>query len=458
MLTTSAGYKTNVKAASRQWSGKVDIYFDGEGNPATTLEASMISAIDFLEETFTEGDSPLGRVSSNEIVLILNNKDYEFTPANTGGTYYGKLVPNVKVEPYYGLMVSGAFEWIELGAFWTGDWDSPSQSVLSTVVCQDRLYKLGDKDVPLIPTQENLTQKVVFENFLEAIGVSSGDYEVDATLTTEVAIVYYPEGKVRNALTKLAQAFNCTVSMTRDNKIKVSNNQSVGASVITFSEDDMLKNVDMPQEFDKIYTDVDVIYSVHKVLPAESVLKLTDVPIPAAGITLSDLKFTKSPIAMVSYVKISKVKHVSVGTMEIGSWGINLQIVNDASADQVVDIEVFAYPLEITTDVISVRDAATYALLGEEKALSIDNYLVQSAAEATIYANLILPIVSDPSAYVEVDSRGDPSIELTDTITVDSTIAKIGTLEIIPIRLDYSNPGGLNCFILGIKKTAREAP
>jgi len=458
VISTSAGYKTNVKAASRQWSSKVDIYFDGEANPATTLTSTMISAIDFLEETFTDGDNPLGRVSSNEIVLILNNKDYDFTPTYTGGLYYGKLVPNVKVEPYYGLMVSGSFEWIPLGAYWTGDWDAPSQSVLSTVVCHDRLFKLGDKDIPLIPTQENLTQKVVFENFFRAIGLASDNYEIDATLTTEVEIVYYPEGKVRDALTKLAQAFNCTVSMTRDNKIKVSNNQTVGASVITFSEDDMLKNANIPQRFDNIYTDVDIVYSVHKVGPPESVLKLTDVPIPAAGVTLENLKFTKSPIAMVSYIKITQVKHVSIGTMEIGSWGINLQIINSASANQVIDIEVFAYPLIITTDIISVRDATAFALLGEEKALLINNYLVQSAAGATTYANLILPIVADPDAYVEVDSRGDPSIELTDTMTVDSTIAKIGTIDIIPIRLDYSNPGGVNCLILGIKKSAREAP
>ena len=458
MISTSAGYKTNVKASSRQWSGKVDIYFDGEGNSPTTLTSTMISAIDFLEETFTEGDNPLGRVSSNEIVLILNNKDYDFTAAYTSSPYYGKLVPNVKVVPYYGLMVSGSFEWISLGSYWTSDWDSPSQSVLSTVVCHDRLFKLGDKDVPLIPTQENLTRKVVFENFFRAIGLLASDSDVDATLTTEVEIVYYPEGKVRDVLTKLAQAFNCTVSMTRANKIKVSNNQTVGASVITFAESDMLKKVNMPQEFSNIYTDVDVVYSVHKVLPSEVVLKLTDVPIPAAGVTLSNLRFSKAPIAMVSYVKITQVKHVSIGIMEIGSWGISLQIVNDASAAQVVDIEVFAYPLEIAKDEISVRDATAYALLGEEKALRIDNYLVQTAAEATTHANLILPIVSDPDAYVKVDSRGDPSIELTDTITIDSTIAKVSSIDIIPIRLDYTNPGGLSCNILGIKKTAREAP
>ena len=456
MITTSAGYKTNVKASSRQWSAKVDIYFDGEDSPATSLTAANISAIDFLEETQADGDNPLGRVSSNEIVLILNNKDYDFTPTYTSSPYYGKLIPNLKVEPYYGLMVSGSYEWISLGTYWTGDWDSPSQSVLSTVVCQDRLYKLGDKDVPLIPTQENLTRKAVFENFFGAIGLLASDFDVDATQTTVVPRVYYPEGKVRNCLSKLAEAFNCTVSMDRDNKIKVSNNRTVGASVITFSEDDMLKNVNIPQKFDNIYTDVDVVYSVHKVTVGESVLKIADVPVPAAGVTLSNLKFSKAPIAMVSYVKITKSKHISVGTLEIGSWGLSVQLVNGASADQTLDIEVFAYPLEITKNEVSVRDSGAYTLLGEEKALLIDNYLVQSSEEATTYANLILPIVTDPDAYVEADTRGDPSIELTDTITIDSTIAKIGTIEIIPIRFDYSNPGGLSCPILGIKKSARE--
>jgi len=456
MIETSAGYKINVKAASRQWSGKMDIYFDGPEAAATTLTSANISAINFLEETQTEGDNPLGRVSSNEIILILNNKDYDFTPSYTSSPYYGKLVPNIKVVPYYGLMVSGSFEWISLGTYWTGDWDSPSESVLATVVCQDKLYKIGDRDVPLIPTQENLTRKIVFETFFRAIGLAVDEYEVDATLTTVVPIVYYPDGKVRDCLSKLAEAFNCTVSMTRANKIKVSNNRTVGASVITFAEDDMLKSADMPQNFENIYTDVEVKYKQHYVGAEESVLKIEDITIPAAGITLNNLKFTTSPVAFVSYIKISKATHVSVSAIELGSWGITLSFTNDVSTDQVIDLEVFAHPLEIIEDSISVRDAAIYALIGEAKTLVIDNYLVQSASVAETHANLILPIVSDPDAYVEIDSRGDPSIELTDTITVDSDIAKIGEVEIIPIRFDYTNPGGVNCQILGIKKSARE--
>lgn len=457
MISTSEAYKTNIKAASRQWNGKVEIYFNGIASPPTTFFGSDNTAsLDFLEETQTEGDNPLGRVSSNELVVVLNNSNYAFTSTNTESAYYGKLVPNIKVVAYYGLYVSGTFEWIKLGTFWTGDWDVPSDSVYATVICQDKLFKLGDKDVPLIPTQENLTQKVIFETFFRAIGLASDNYSVDATLTTEVPIVYYPDSKVRDALSTLAVAFNCTVSMTREDVIKVSNNRTVGSSVTTFAEDNLLYSVNIPQKFENIYTDVEVKYKQHYVGAEESVLKIEDITVPAAGITLNNLKFTTAPIAFVSHIKISKATHVSVSTMELGSWGMTLGFDNSASANQVIDLEVFAYPLKATEDSVSVRDATAYSLIGEVKTLRMDNYLVQSASVAETYANLILPIVSDPKAYVYAETRGDPSIELTDTMTIDSSISKIGSIDIIPIRFDYKFSGGLHCTITGIKKSARE--
>jgi len=456
MIDTTSEYKTAILSASRDIKPRVEIYFDGDNEAATILASDNIAGIDLLEEQQAEGTSPLGVVSSNEIALTLRNDESQFCPNNPTGPYYGKLLPRIKVVPYYGLKVGESYEWIPLGIYRTEDWIAPSGEAFATVICNDLLLDIGEKDIPLIPTMHHVTQYTMFETLFKAIGLASDDYNIDATLTTEVPIAYYPKGKVRTALTYMAEAFNCTVAVDREGKIKVASNSTVGSSVVTFTDVDMIFTSNMPQKFEEIYSEVALQYVQHIVQPLQSVLKLEDVAIPAAGITLENLAFSKAPVAFVGYIRLSGATHLSIGSLSVGTWGMTIQIDNSASADLVVDIEVFAHPIELTADTVEVRDDAMYSKVGSKK-LSIRSYLIQESAQATITANKILVLVKDPSAYVLCSTRGDMSLELCDTITVSDATNKLGTIEIVPIRYKYYYDGGLGCEILGIKKSIREA-
>ena len=354
-------------------------------------------------------------------------------------------------------IADGSFEWISLGIYWTTDWDANSGDAFATIICHDFLFKTGEKEIPLIPTMQNITRYQMWETLFKAIGLTAGDYAIEASLGDDtIPIVYFPKGKARNAMTIMAEAFNCNVTVSRDGKITVTVNNTVGASVLTMQDTDLIFNSNMPQNFENVYSEVNVKYSQFTLKNLQSVLKLKDVAIPVAGVTLNNLEFTNAPVAFVGYIRINNAIHISIGSISIGTWGMSLQVNNSASANLTVDIEIFGYPMDIIQDEVEVRDTDAYNKVGSKK-LYLDNYLVQTNATALTYANRILALVSDETAYVELNTRGDPSLELNDVITAIDDTNKLGTLDIVPIRYNYRYDGGLGCDILGIKKSIREA-
>jgi len=456
-------YEESIKSLERDIKPKVEIYFDGIGEASVILSSDNIANIDpFLEEAQADGDNPLGVVSANEINITLRNDDQYFNPNNEDSPYYGKMHPNVLIKPYLGLRttdISGytSFEWISLGYFYSTNWEAESDSIYAEVLCHDRLYDLGQKDTPLIPTMQNVTRYQMFETLFRALGLGSDNYEIDISLQSDtIPIGYFYDGKVKTVLSKLAEAFNCSVFCTRDNKIKVLSNSTVGASVITMSDSDLIKSSDMPQDFDSIYSDITIKYYHHNIEDVTSVLTIDELDISAAGSTLTNLKFTLAPVAFVDHIRITDNPYISINSVAIGTWGMDISFDNSAPTNQQIKLEVLGYPIMTIENEITERDDTAYALIGE-KILDISNPLIQLASDASALATVILPIVADPKAYIECETRGDMSRELGETITIDDDTNKVGEVEIIPIRYDYAYDGGLECFIRGIKKSLRES-
>lgn len=372
--------------------------------------------------------------------------------------------PNVLIKPYLGLQVADAsgntsFEWISLGYFYSSDWEAESDSIFASVLCHDRLYALGQKDVPLIPTMQSVTRYQMFETLFRALNLGSDNYEIDVALQSDtIPIGYFYDGKVKKALSEMAEAFDCSVFCTREDKIKVLSNDTVVASALTMSDSDLINSSDMPQDFSSIYSDITIKYYHHNIGERTSILLLDELDINASGSEFINLKFTTSPVAFVDHVRVtcaSDNPDISINSVSIGTWGISISFDNSASSNQQIKLEVFGYPINTIENELTERDATAYALIGE-KVLDVTNPLIQLASDASDLINKILPIVADPKAYVECETRGDMSLEPGDTITVDDDINKIGELDIIPLRYKYRYDGGLECDIRGIKKSLRE--
>ena len=453
VLAGAPTWAVDVKRAQRTFKVFVAIYFDGEDSAPTLFEYDDIASLYFLEELYAEGETPLGKVSSNQLVLGLKNLDGEFSPINAGSAYYGKLLPNLLVKAYLGLeLTSGDYEWVKLGEFRTSNWDAPASSLECELVCYDFLYNILNMPMPHIPCQENKTKKEMIEFLLRAAGKTADEIDISSDLDYAMPLGWFVAGEIRDGLAKLAEGSSANIFGDRNGIIKAVSNYATEEASHTWQDTDMIYNAEMPQEYSKAYSQVKVKYHIPEIQAVSSLVKVENYEVPASGITLTDLTFG-SPTAFISEVRLTGASDVTLGAISVGSWGITIEFEN-SGADETVTIEVFGHTIETTEASYTATDVTMQGKIGDV-VLEVDNYLIQSRVDAQAYAEDLLPIVADPSAYVRIDGRGDPSILPTNTINLRNPTQKIDNLDVIPIRQEYNYDGALSCNTIAIKKSSK---
>jgi len=113
------------------------------------------------------------------------------------------------------------------------------------------------------------------------------------------------------------------------------------------------------------------------------------------------------------------------------SWGATIVVLGSAN-DQELSLVVHGQPLAIQgSQLVERTDGASIRKNGD-RAFTIDgNNMIQSEALAAIIADDILAITKDGSRDIEIDWRGDPTIELGDLGTVLGFRTAVITQEII---------------------------
>lgn len=442
MIPVSDAYKTAIKADVRNIKPRVLVYFDGDGQPPVEFDEDTVVDIHLLEEARAESDNPLGLVSSNEITISFKNDDRAFTPTNPASPYYGKLRPNVLVKPYLGLEISsGVFEWVPLGVFWTGDWSASSYNVEANVTCYDKLYELGNKDIPMLPAATETTLYELFETLFQVLGLSSGDYSIDPSLNQPVRIGWLPKGKAKEAFQTLAMAGNCSVTADRYRIIRVRSNFVSGSPVAVLTDNDQIITVENPQRYLDTYNIVKVNYKLPYLKPSASLLKIDSLAVPNGGITLQNVEFSSGPVAAVDQVRLTGAKNAVIASMQYGAWEITVEIANPGP-DEAVSLEVTGRAVDMINSTYTARDNEAVALWGE-KELKIDNPLIQDLNTAKSYADALLQLVKDPHVNFSLDLRGDPALEVGDIIEVRDVADKIGDVAVVPVRISLDYDGAL---------------
>lgn len=441
MITVTDVYKTAIDADSRHITPLVKVYFDGI--TATEFTGDEIVSINLLEEANADADNPLGAISSNEITITFDNTSRDFTPTNTIGVYYGKLKPNVKVVPYLGLeLPDTTFEYVPLGIFRTGDWSSPSSNLEATVTGYDKLYEIGDEDVPMLPVKLNTTIYGMFEMLFTTLGLTPSEYNIDSSLSQQIAIGWLPKGKVKEALQYLAVAGNCNVTTDRYGVIQVRNNFVLGDAVATITDGNQIITAENPQKYLDVYNSVKVNYKVPELKPQASLVKTESLLIPNGGVILSEIEFSSGPVATIDQVRLIGAINAVITSVEYGAWSMNVQIQNPGS-DEVVTLEVLGQAVDIISSTFTAQDTDAIVAWGAKK-LEIDNQLIQGLDVARLYANSLLQYVTDPAVNFSLNIRGNPALEVGDIIQIQDTIDKIGTVDVIPVRINLDYDGALS--------------
>ncbi len=358
------------------------------------------------------------------------------------------------------------FEEIPLGVFRTTDWSTPSATLEATVVCEDLLYQLGQLNVPMLHVLQNTTIGGLFALLFTALGLTEDQYEIDAGLDQPVTIGWIPDDSystvanttttsettnsvtgattttpVLDALQALAVAGCCWVTCNRYGKIKVQSIFTPDTPVTTWDQGSMIDGADNPQKYLNIYSQVVVNYNMPYIQDSETVLELQNQVIPSGTTTLANLCFTDGPVINVDSVTLSGAVTSRITGIAWGAWTLTLTVEN-SGATETVDVVAIGEAVGLITATATATDAPTVALIGV-KTLTVSCPLIQDQATATEYAATLLSFCKDPTVQFSVDTKGDPAVEVGDVIQLQDTIDKIGTVDVVPIRVQLDYDGGL---------------
>ena len=465
MLTTSQEYQNKIIQNVRQFASKVEIYFDGPNvDPVTFYSDDYVVGMSLLEEYHTHARNPLGLISSNEISIILANPGNMFTPTNTNSPYYTKLLPNLLVKPFIGLVLNWEeeeeveeyvpeIEYIPLGQFYTGDWMTSGNDLQVNIRCTDGISKQFNKRMLQVPIQENTSTKDLFEKLFTVMNIDSSSYEIDESLSTEIRYGWFEGNQLREVIQNLANNSCCSVFINRYGKIIVRNNYTVGDPVLVLTDQDQVISSQAPQKYSKVYSTLDVEHGKPYIGRSTEIFSIHNVGIDQDGIDFKRGAFRNGPVAVIDHIVIQGSEDVEIDSFSYGAWDFTLRLLNHGPSTDITII-MYGTSIEFTEDVVKVSNEELVDVIGD-KNLSMHPYLVQDESTAVGFGNLLLGLVSDPIGHITAEIIGNPALELGDTITIQNPTHAMDYLDVVITKLQLQYQGGLTCHIEGISRESR---
>jgi len=443
----SQDYRDAIQADVRQFVPRVEIFFDGEGEPPLVLNGDEVIAISMLEEAKSDEQVAAGFVTSNEMRLVMENSDRRFSPVNKASPYYDKIRPAVKIKPYLGIVLpDDSVEELPLGVFWTDDWQAPAGSLEATAVCYDRLYDLMAQDVPMLPVMPNTTIGEMFARLFRALGLEDEEFMIGPRLDIPVRLGWFPRGKVGQALNLLSVAGSCSVVANRVGVIEVRSTFGLGLPTVSWTDNDMVISTHNPQKYREVFSCVSIEYAIPYVDESDEVLRINRFELPNGVTRFDNVAFRQSPVANVESVEIIGTTEAYINDFEYGATSMNLEIVNPDEAHE-VEIRVTGRPVGVNESVLSLEDPEAVAEFGK-KTLEIENFLIQSRRLARTYARAFVEYVKNPRTTFDIESRGDPSIGVNDYVQIVNPSDKIDTAVVVrPMRINLDFDGALRARI-----------
>lgn len=412
----------------------------------TTVLFEKDDVIDFkiLEETSPETNSPIGNITSNELTLTLNNELRWFTPDNTDSPFYGLIKPKIQINPYAGFeTTTDSIEFVPLGVFKVLDWDSHSDSLDSSLVANDRMYDIINQDIPMkLPVKGATTLKDLFIYLFTSIGLTSSDYNIDSSISLNIGTAWIPQGKAGEVLQKLSEAGNCSVFADRFNTIRVKNNKQSGASIASITDNDQIVAINNPQRFLNVYSTVKVDYNSCYLSDPTQIALLSQTVLKPGVNVFKDIQVS-GPLGNILMVKMAGSTNCKTTKIEFGTWSMNVEITNSGVSNETLDIEIIGRTIELTR-VQKTAISQPLIDLSIDRTFTVQNEYIQNETDSQNYANSLIGFVSDAKAFYSIDVRCNPSFELLDLITVQSTIDHISSIQLVIIRNEITYDGGLS--------------
>ncbi|NMB44302.1 MAG: hypothetical protein GX995_09265 [Clostridiales bacterium] len=406
-------------------------------------EGEDIISINLLEEKeVSQGSLPIGNISSNEIEIKLNNINREFDTGNKNSNLYGLVKPNRKVKIWMGT----EDELVPLGLFWTKDWKVPEDDVVASTIGRDRLDRLRDTTYSTSTVQVNKTMYELAEMVLQDAGLNDEQYWLDDELKQfNVPYAYFKPVSHREALRQIATACLGQVycdrygvirfegpSYTLDRVKEIEKTSFLQAEfpadvvildAYGISPDDYFRK-DNPSRQSDIANHVTVETQPLRPDVVQEVYSSNEsIHIDANENKTVTIQFNHTPCIDVT---VSPEGTGSIVDTQIYAWGADVTISSTTSGEFV--LKATGKPLKVMNkDKIMVKDDESIIDNGIIRYEFPTNHLIQNISTARVIAEKLLQYCKDPKRDLEIEWRGNPSLELGDIVVVNDYVR--GDLE-----------------------------
>jgi len=452
---------TKISQAAR--SAIVTEFYTAYYEDYTDSDIMYMSVLE--ERDYSGGTLPIGNVSSNEIVLRLNNADNHFSVDNESSEIYDIMKKNRRIEAWIGVEVpyGGEVTWEKIGTFWSQDWSAPQDEVYAEVIGFDRLELLRNTEFYSSQVYEDYTLSQLAALILTDAGLSASEYSIHSSLASiTIPYAWFDRTTHRDALIEIAEAIGGTVYCDRDGLIVITPYADEATPSYTLSSD-LYFTKDQPLAFSEIvnYVEVrakprspgtqEVIYSDTESLVVPGAVDgvngeaerwcIFNASDPCIDVQTATWTATGGTITLKSQVDYS--------------WATLLTYQNtNVEAGTVTDIEIQGKVLGTTGEKVAIAQDADSIRLNGKQALSdpIENEFIQTKARAQDIADAILAAYKDPRRDVVVQARGYTMSRLGERMTVQSLDGSVSNdYTITRQQIEYD--GGLRVEMTGQKIT-----
>lgn len=451
MLQISEECKQAIDSDFRYIRSYVKVYFDGpELPPVVFTSDDYLIENEILEESSADDENPIGAVSSNEYIFSLNNTDGMFSLTNKDGPYYGRMGEGTKVEVFYEIeLPDETWESMLMGTYYTSEWVSDTASLQTDVTCHDRLFLWGPIPMPKMEISTDIALAMYIHKVLQALGFAPEDYRVDPSLAYTMRFAWATDTTFLEWLQLISDGYGCTIYMSRQDRLIIENNRGALIERTTLTDDNQIISISCPQSMLKLYSQVEVQYNRPQLSARKLVLSMKEVTLVPGVNRLENITLQEGPVLCIDCVRLSNGTVADIKRVDYDSWTISIIINSTNPSNEIVDIDVYGYSIEFIEAKHIATNQALYEQIGEKPFQVVSN-IIQDGTEAQKYAETLLTIVADPNAYLELELRGNPAIELGDEIIIEDNMNNIfGTYTVY--RNNFKYDGAIGCTMSVVK-------
>lgn len=448
--TLSEAYNSSM----RQITAKIELYLDGDESTPIVLDRHTMTSFEILEEAKADSSSPLGSISSNELVVSLVNINDMFNPNNTESIYYGKLLPLVKIKPYVGIYTynethkDGYILWESLGTYYTGDWLPTYSSLDVNLTCYDRFYFEGGLSLIGFKGVTKTTLEIYLNSMFNYLGIDLPVID-EALRSVNIDVAGFVGDTFAETLAEIAKATGCFIYIDRYNKyvFKVPFVTTDFHHIVSDSK--QILNISAPVKYLDAYSSV--ILGINKPKLVADVELFSESNVNSVDeyfkqhVKLTDGHAVDATISVVDKENLP-VEGITASVELVDPYRANIHVIGNLTD---ASIKIVGSKYDPSVYELNYINNTMYTMVGEN-VINLSSDLLQDEAHAKSYLFQLYNQLCNPRQRMTVTLRGIPSIILSEKAHVIDTASKIDEKMFVyrnMIRYD----GGLEHTIEGLR-------